>query len=318
MRRLLLVTIVSALAAGAAALALRVRPDAAPPGQTAAPAPASAFDSARAWAHLERMVAIGPRPAGSTQIRQTRAYITRQLAELGLTVQEQPFVATTPLGRIEMVNLIVRLPGRRPERLLFTGHYDTKLFRDQVFVGASDGASSAAFLIELARVLAARPREFTYDLVWFDGEEAIREWMGNDHTYGSRFYVQSEARAGTLASAKAMVLVDMIGDRDLRIRRDNASTPWLTAVIWNAAARLGRQDVFIDETTQIEDDHLPFLAAGIPSVDIIDLDYPAWHTPDDDLAHVSASSLQAVGDVLLAAIPDIESSLMARHPEREP
>jgi Zn-dependent M28 family amino/carboxypeptidase len=255
------------------------------------------------------MVAIGPRPAGSMQIRQTRAYITHQLAEIGLTVQEQPFVAETPLGRVEMVNLIVRLPGRRPDRILFTGHYDTKLFTDQVFVGASDGASSAAFLIELARVLKDRPREFTYDLVWFDGEEAVREWLGNDHTYGSRYYVQAERRANTLASIKAMVLVDMIGDRDLQISKDAASTPWLTDLIWDAARRAGRADVFVDRSTQVEDDHLPFISAGIPAVDIIDLDYPAWHTPDDDLNHVSPTSLQAVGDVILAAIPDIEQRL---------
>jgi Zn-dependent M28 family amino/carboxypeptidase len=213
-----------------------------------------------------------------------------------------------------MVNLIVRLAGKRPDRLLFTGHYDTKLFRDQVFVGASDGASSAAFLIELARVLSRRPRQFTYDLVWFDGEEAVVEWVqgGRDHTYGSRYYVQGERDANALSSIRAMVLVDMIGDPDLTIRRDSASTPWLNDVIWAAAKRLGRDRVFLDEETRIDDDHIPFMEAGVPSVDIIDLDYPAWHTPQDDLSHVSARSLQIVGDVLLAALPDIERRLQER------
>lgn len=267
------------------------------------------FDGARAWEHLTQLVKIGPRPAGSLQIRQTRAYLTRQLRALGLVVQEQPFVATTPLGQVEMINLIVRLPGRRSDRILFTGHYDTKLFRDQVFVGASDGGSSAAFLLELARVLASRQREFTYDLVWFDGEEAVVEWQGNDHTYGSRYYVEAERRAGGLKSIRAMVLVDMIGDKNLTIRRDMFSTPWLTDTIWAAAKRTGHGDVFVDESTRVEDDHLPFLEAGIPSVDIIDLDYPAWHTSADDLSNVGASSLQVVGDVLLAAIPDIEKRL---------
>ncbi|MCC7009160.1 MAG: M28 family peptidase [Acidobacteria bacterium] len=267
------------------------------------------FDSARAWEHLTQLVAIGPRPAGSPQIRQTRAYLTRQLRAMGLVVQEQPFIATTPLGRVEMINLIVRLPGRRPDRVLFTGHYDTKLLRDQVFVGASDGGSSAAFLLELARVLASRPRELTYDLVWFDGEEAVIEWQGNDHTYGSRYYVEAEKRAGGLTSIRAMILVDMIGDRNLTIRRDGFSTPWLTDVIWAAAGRLGHGGVFVQEETRVEDDHLPFLGAGVPSVDIIDLDYPAWHTADDNLSNVSARSLQIVGDVLLAAIPEIERRL---------
>jgi len=280
----------------------------------AAAATAASFDGGQAFEHLRQMVAIGPRPAGSPQIRQTRAYITRQLSGFGLTVQEQPFTATTPLGRVEMVNLIVRLAGKRPERLLFTGHYDTKLFRDQVFVGASDGASSAAFLIELARVLSRRPHEFTYDLVWFDGEEAVVEWVqgGRDHTYGSRYYVQAERDANALSSIRAMVLVDMIADPDLTIRRDSASTPWLTDVIWAAAKRLGRDRVFLSEETHIDDDHIPFMEAGVPSVDIIDLDYAAWHTPQDDLSHVSARSLQVVGDVLLGALPDIERRLQGR------
>jgi hypothetical protein len=300
--------------AGLVALGLRAPVRTTPPPRQTAPVAGSTsnapvFDAARAWTHLQQLVAIGPRPAGSAQIRQARAYITRQLAAAGLTVREQPFVASTPLGRVEMANLIVRLPGRRTDRILVTGHYDTKLFRDQVFVGASDGGSSAAFLIELARVLAARPHEFTYDLVWFDGEEAVIQWLGLDNTYGSRYYVQAERQAKTLASVKAMILVDMIGDRDLRIRRDNASTAWLTDLVWAAARRAGRADVFVDERTQVEDDHGPFLAAGVPSVDLIDLDYPAWHTPDDDLAHVEAASLQAVGDVVLAALPDLEQHL---------
>jgi Iap family predicted aminopeptidase len=274
-------------------------------------APADRFDGARAFEHLKNLVAIGPRPAGSPQIRQARAYITRQLSALDIHVREQLFTADTPLGRIEMVNLIVRLPGRRPERILFTGHYDTKLFRDQVFVGASDGASSAAFLIELARGLAARENEYSVDLVWFDGEEAVLDWVtgGRDHTYGSRFYVQDAQKANTLSSIQAMVLVDMIGDRDLTIRRDSLSTPWLTDLVWAAARRVGHGRVFIDATTEIDDDHIPFLKAGVPSLDIIDLDYPAWHTPQDDLDHVSATSLQIVGEVVLAALPDLEQRL---------
>lgn len=292
---------------GATLAVARAAPQA-PPAASAPP-----FDGARAWAHLTHLVGIGPRPAGSAQIRQARAYITRELRGLGLTVQEQPFTADTPLGRVDMVNLIVRLPGRRTDRILVTGHYDTKLFRDQVFVGASDGGSSAAFLIELARVLGGRAREYTTELVWFDGEEAVLEWVtgGRDHTYGSRYYVQAARQANALDSIRAMILVDMIGDRDLAFRRDAASTPWLTDLIWAAARRIGYGDVFVDAMTQVDDDHIPFIQAGVPAVDIIDLDYPAWHTPADDLDHVSARSLQVVGDVLLAALPDLERRLAA-------
>ena len=241
--------------------------------------------------------------------QQRQGAITRQLAAIGLTVQEQPFVAETPLGPVEMVNLIVRIPGPSTDRILVTGHYDTKLMRNARFVGASDGASSAAFLIELARVLKSRPHQFTYDLVWFDGEEAMVEWQGLDHTYGSRYYVQAARKANALASMKAMVLIDMIGDADLQLRRDSNSAPWLNDIIWGAARRMAYGRVFVDTPTAIEDDHEPFMAAGVPSVDLIDLDYPYWHTPDDDLPRVSARSLQIVGDVLLAALPEIEARL---------
>ena len=314
MRRTLLLALVPAIAVGWYFL----RRDATPTANAAAvtPAPivtqmAAKFDSAKAFDHLRQMVAIGPRPAGSPGIRQTRAYITRQLASFGLTVEEQPFTGKTPKGPIDMVNLIVRLPGKRPERILITGHYDTKLMTER-FVGANDAGSSAAFLIEAARVLKDQPREFTYEFVWFDGEEAVVEWdKDTDSTYGSRHYVAAAQKAGAIKSIKAMILVDMIADRDLQIKRDSNSTPWLNDVVWAAAKRVGHGGTFVDVGTAIEDDHLPFLAAGVPSVDIIDLDYyPQWHTPADDLPAVSARGLQVVGDVVLAALPEIEKRVM--------
>lgn len=272
------------------------------------------FDSARAWDHLKAMVDLGPRPAGSDALRRTRAYITRQISGMGLTVQEQPFTATTPMGPVDMVNLVVTLPGRRTDRILFTGHYDTKLFKDIRFVGASDGGSSAAFLIELVRSLKDQPREFTYEFVWFDGEEAIANWdINSDSTYGSRFYVQQATRANALTGIKALVLVDMIGSKTLQIERDSYSASWLNDIVWAAAKRLGHSRQFVDVTTTIEDDHLHFVRAGVPSIDLIDLNnYIAeghWHTATDTLENVSAASLQIVGDVLLAAIPDIVSYL---------
>ncbi len=282
-------------------------------------AQAPAFDSARAWTHLQAMVNIGPRPAGSAELRQTRAYITRQMTALGLTVEEQPFVADTPVGKVEMVNLIVRLPGKRPERILFTGHYDTKPMKTSVFVGASDGASSAAMLIELARVFKDRTREFTYEFVWLDGEEAFcLGWTdcgkpgSPDNTYGSRYYVQAAKKAGVTSSIKANILVDMVGDKDLRIVRESQSTKWLVDIVWATAKRLGHGAIFPDESMVIEDDHVPFLEAGIPSVDIIDLDYPAWHNMSghDTIDKVSAKSLQIVGDVIVAAVPDVEKRLL--------
>jgi Zn-dependent M28 family amino/carboxypeptidase len=267
------------------------------------------FDSSRAWEHLRQIVAIGPRPSGSPAIEQTRRYIKDQLAAIGLKTVDQAWDDETPLGKVHMVNLIVSIPGASRDRLAITGHYDTKLFHEFRFVGASDGGSSAAFLVELARVLKARRNRLTIDLVFLDGEEAVIEWRGADHTYGSRHYVEAARRDGSLATLRAMVLVDMIGDRNLGIRRDSNSTKWLTDSIWGAAASMKLDNYFLQAMTTIEDDHLPFLGAGVPSVDIIDLDYDAWHTPRDTLEAVSARSLQVVGDVLVAALPPIEARL---------
>jgi Zn-dependent M28 family amino/carboxypeptidase len=254
------------------------------------------------------MVAIGPRPSGSPAIEQTRTYIRQQLAANGLIATEQAWDDQTPLDRVHMVNLVVTIPGARKERIVIAGHYDTKLYRQFRFVGASDGGSSAAFLLELARVLKARKNPMTIELLFLDGEEArLADWSGTDNTYGSRHYVEMARHDGSLATLKALLLVDMIGDRDLVIRRDTNSTPWLTNVIWETAKRHNLDEYFIPDSTRIEDDHLPFLAAGIPSVDIIDLDYEAWHTAKDTLDAVSARSLQVVGDVVLAALPTIEA-----------
>jgi glutaminyl-peptide cyclotransferase len=276
--------------------------------QAAVPQPK--FDSGRAWEHLRQLVAIGPRPSGSPAIEQTRKYIKEKLAAEGLVAVEQAWDDRTPIDTVHMVNLIVTIPGAHKDRVVIAGHYDTKLTREFRFVGASDGGSSAAFLIEMARVLKARKNALTVELVFLDGEEArLWDWQGTDNTYGSRHYVEVAKRDGSIASLKAMVLVDMIGDRDLMIRRDANSTPWLTDMVWGTAKRLELDNYFVPETTRVEDDHLPFLAAGVPSVDIIDLDYEPWHTAKDTLDAVSARSLQVVGDVVLAALPHIETRL---------
>lgn len=271
-----------------------------------APAQTPTFDSNKAWAHLNTLVSHGPRPAGSPALQKNRDYIKQQLAAIGVAVTEQAWDETTPAGRVRMVNLIATIPGASPNRLVFAGHYDTKLMPG--FVGANDGGSSAAWLIEFARVLKARQNPLTMELLFLDGEEAVREWSGNDHTYGSRHYVAEARRANRLTSLKALILVDMIGDRDLRIKRELNSTPWLTEAIWGAAARVpGASSIFVREGTPIEDDHIEFLEAGVDSVDIIDLDYPAWHTVDDKMDQLAPKSLQVVGDVVLAALPAIES-----------
>lgn len=270
----------------------------------------SAFDSNRAWEHVRQQVAIGPRPSGSPANAKTRHYLAAELGKLGIKAVEQPFDGVTPIGPIKMVNLIGTIPGKSPDRIILASHFDTKLYRDVRFVGASDGASSTAALLELARVLKARKDlPFTIELLFFDGEEAIGEWSATDSTYGSRHYVDAARTSGSLKSIRALVLLDMIGDRSLTIRRDPNSTRWLTDIIWATARKLGHRQ-FMDEEMAIEDDHLPFLKAGVPAVDIIDLEYAAWHTPQDTIDAIAARSLQIVGDVVVAALPQIEARLL--------
>jgi glutaminyl-peptide cyclotransferase len=305
-KRLFWVAICATLACEAAA----TQPRGASPPTPAGDQQGGGFDGARAWEHLRAQVAIGPRVAGTAENAKTRAYIVSTLAALGIKAGEQPFDARTPLGPVKMANIIATLPGQRPERIILASHFDTKLFKSFRFVGASDSASSTAALLELARVLKDRPRPFSIELLFLDGEEAVVEWSASDSTYGSRHYVQHARTAGTLAGIKALVLLDMIGDKDLNLRREQNSTRWLTDIIWSTARRLGHERHFLSDITPIEDDHVPFLEAGVAAVDLIDLDYAAWHTEADALENVSQRSVQIVGEVVLAALPEIEQRLL--------
>ncbi len=285
------------------------------PEQAQAPAapaiPANEVSGERAFEHVKQMVAIGPRPAGSAGIERTRAYITSQIEAMGLKVDPQRFMSQTPIGQVAMSNLRVTLPGTQPGRIVIGSHYDTKPETAFVFVGANDAGSSTGLLIELARVLKDKPRAFTYELVFFDGEEAWGDWS-TGNTFGSRHYVDAARRAGTLTDVKAMVLLDMVGERNAQLRKETSSTSWLTDIIWRTAARLGQSSTFINEAMAVDDDHIPFLNAGVPAVDLIDLDYPAWHTAGDTLDKLDPRSLEIVGKVLVAALPEIEERLKTK------
>jgi Zn-dependent M28 family amino/carboxypeptidase len=281
-------------------------------GATIALSADARFAGAAAFRHLERLVAIGPRPAGSAASARARDYITGELRRAGVKVRVEAFEADTPDGRLKMANVVGVVSGRRPDVILVGGHYDTKVFRGFRFVGANDGGSSAALLVELARALAAKPREYTYWIVFFDGEEARGAWTPTDSLYGSRRMAADLAQRGQLP--RAVIVADMIGDRDLGIRREASSTPWLTDLVWDSARRLGQGAHFVAESIGVEDDHAPFLRAGVPATLLIDFDFAPWHTDGDTLDKVSARSLQIVGDVLLDALPAIEERLGGRRP----
>jgi glutaminyl-peptide cyclotransferase len=284
---------------------------------------AGPFDGARALRDVERLVGFGPRPPGSPALGQARAYMVGELRQAGWRVREHAFTAKTPRGPIRMVDLIAEWPGRRPDAIAVGGHYDTKVFESFRFVGANDGGSSAGLLTELGRALAgrfrARPPVYTHWLLFFDGEEAQVEWSATDSLYGSRALVAALRASGELARLRALILADMIGDRDLAIRREAASTPWLTDLVWGVARRLGYARHFLDERQPVEDDHSPFLDAGVAATLLIDFDYGGqpgqnlyWHTPEDTLDKLDAASLRVVGDVIFEALPLIEAELQRR------
>jgi glutaminyl-peptide cyclotransferase len=282
------------------------------------------IDAARAFSDLKHMVAFGPRPAGSPELAKTRGWIVSELKQTGLQVEEDKFTASTPVGNLDMGNVIVRIPGSSPEIVMVAGHYDTKRFDGFRFVGANDGASSAALVMELTRVLAKRPMPYTLWMVLFDGEEAQREqWEGTDNDYGSRHLVERLSAQGELDRVKALILVDMIGDAKLDIRRDPISTKWLTELEFSTARRLGYSRYFLDEEYPVGgDDYDPWLQAGVPSVDIIDFDYGPnarshpgdpdwniyWHKAQDTVDHCSPQSLEIVGRVVLGMLQELENS----------
>lgn len=278
---------------------------------------AQTFDGARAFGDLKRLVDFGPRPAGSPALAEARRWIIQQLKPTGAQVEEDSFTASTPVGSLPMTNIIAKFPGTQAKVVMVTGHYDTKREEGFRFLGANDGGSSAALLLELARVLKGREHALTYWLVFFDGEEAVREqWTDEDNTYGSRHLVQKLSSAGELGRIRAMILVDMIGDANLDIHREADSTPWLTDLVFTAAHRLGYTKEFLDSPNGIGDDHIPFVNAGVAAVDLIDFDYGPdnsyWHTEKDTVEHCSPLSLTIVGRVVLATLDDLEKSPHAK------
>ncbi len=281
------------------------------------------FNPERAFAHVKAQVEIGPRPAGSTGSEKARDYIVRELKSYGLKVTLEEFTPQTPHGKVKMKNIIAELPGESEATIIIASHYDTKYYKDFAFVGANDGGSSTGVLLEIARVMSAakQKRRFTYQFVFFDGEEAFcEEWSecldGNDNTYGSRHMVEQLRREKKLDRIKAMILLDMVGDKDLTLPRESASSAWLVQAIWSTAHELGYAKQFLNRSVSITDDHIPFLQAGIPAVDIIDFEYGEgpfdnryWHTKDDTLDKISPKSLKIVGDVVLLSLPKIEAQI---------
>lgn len=283
-----------------------------------APAAAKVFDGGRAFEDLKKLVSFGPRPPGSKALAESRDWILQQLKATGAQVDQDAFTVSTPKGDVSLVNIVAKFPGKRDGVVMITGHYDTALKEGFKFVGANDGGSSAAFLLEMARVLAGRKNDLTYWVVFFDGEEALSQWSEADSLYGSRHMVQKLTANGELGRIKAMILVDMVGDANLDIHKEDSSTPWLRDMIYKKARELGYGKTFPESPQAADDDHIPFINAGVSAVDLIDFDYGPrssahpngayWHTAQDTVEHCSPYSLTIVGRVVVATLDDLEKS----------
>jgi glutaminyl-peptide cyclotransferase len=282
---------------------------------------AGAFNGERAMDHVRKQVEFGPRISGSPELAKTREYIVNELKSAGLAVFTDEFTATTPVGEKKMVNITAEFPGESKDVIIISSHYDTKLYKDMRFVGANDPGSSVGTLLELGRVLAASNQKpkLTYWLAFFDGEEAFCEGWEDcgkpdapDNTYGSRHYVSQLRNKNELSRVRALILLDLMGYKNLELGRDTMSTKWLQDIVWQAGRELGYSSYFAERPEGVGgDDHEPFLRAGIDSVDLIQLNgYPHWHKADDTLDKVSSRSMKVVGDTVLASLPKVEQRLL--------
>jgi glutaminyl-peptide cyclotransferase len=296
----------SAEAKPAAATTAAAAPSAEPAPQAANPAgPKPDINGNHVMQYVKEIVAIGSRPVGSAGHAKLEQYIVAKLK--GIDVEQDKFTAQTPVGKFPINNIIAKFPGRKDGIIVVAGHYDTNYPLPKAYVGANDGGSSTALLLALADQFRGKELDgYSVWLVWTDGEEAFVKWSETDSLYGTRHLAQKWQEDGTAKKVKAFILVDMIGDSDLDIQEESASTPWLSALVYQAATNLGYQSHFFQYKAGIEDDHLPFLKIGVPAVDIIDLDYGYnnvfHHTVQDTIDKLSPQSLAITGDVVMETI----------------
>ena len=268
------------------------------------------FSGEKAFAHVQHLVDLGPRPAGSEALEKSRLYIIDQLKSSGWTVTRSEFSDQTPRGEMRFVNLIARFgtnEKKEPAQFLLCSHYDTKTFETIRFVGANDGGSSTGLLIEMGRVLATSPALASkIELLFFDGEEAFENFTATDGLYGSRHFAEELRASGKARSVRGGILYDMIGDKSLNVTLPADSPVDLTRNIFAAADALGQRAHFTYFDRGIGDDHTPLNEIGIPVIDLIDFDFPPWHTAEDTMDKISAESLEIVGRVALYDLVQFE------------
>ncbi len=309
---------------GASTSAAAVEADAAPPpiapADAAPPATQTGgFDGAKAYSYVVKLVSFGPHPPDTPAIREVQSYIRSQLKGFGCHVDVDDFHAQAPVGTLAMENIVAKIPGTGPGIILLMTHYDT--LRLPGFVGAEDSGSSTGLMLEMASLLCKESKN--RNAVWIaflDGEEdqadfqtaaqAQTTWNNDDTTFGSRELAARMDLSGELKNIKAVILADMIGQKDLQLEEDTNSTPWLRELVWKVADRLGYSNVFSTRQNTVTDDHQPFLERGVPALDVIDLNgyiqEGYWHTTEDTLDKLSPRNIAIVGQVILASVGELQ------------
>jgi glutaminyl-peptide cyclotransferase len=268
--------------------------------------PLPQIDAKRAFEYTREVTAFGPRYIGGENHKKLEHYILDHLK--GDQVEDDAFTADTVEGKFPVRNIIAKFPGKKDGIIAILGHYDTNYpLRNTGYVGANDGGSSTAILLEFANQFRGKTREgYSVWLVWTDGEEAVRQWSDTDSVYGSRHLAEKWEKDGTLKKIKALFVMDMIAGQDVNILRDTNSAPWLLDLIYTAAERGGYQSHFYALQGGEEDDHIPFVKRGVPCADVIGVPYGYndvfHHTPQDTMDKLSPKSLEIVGNTVLEAI----------------
>lgn len=277
--------------------------------------PSPAFDSAqvdgqKAYEEVERLVALGLRDSGTEGARKAAEHIKARLEALGVSADIDAFRDSSPKGEIVFRNVIGRIPGTGTGLIVIGSHYDTKVGMKEGFEGANDSGSSTGLLLELGRVLAQGPRvEPEIVLAFFDGEECMVRYGPRDGLHGSRRLAKQIAEEGKAQQVVAVIILDMIGDKDLTVTFPRNSTPRLVSLGYEAAHEENVRSKFTMYPVAIGDDHVPFMLEGMPAVDFIDFYYGSapkrndyWHRPTDTMDKISAESLGIVGRVTVRMI----------------
>ena len=288
------------------------------------------FDATNAFREVKRFVGLGPKDSGTPGGASAAFYLHSRLRAMGAETSTDEFVDETPRGPVKFRNVIGRIPGQGDGVIILGGHYDTKSGMKEGFEGANDGGSSTGVLLELARLITEAGRAGklarTVMIVFFDGEECMVHYGPQDGLHGSRHMASRLVKEGRASDVKAVIVLDMIGDKDLTVTLPLNSTPHLVSSLFNAAHADNARGRFSLYPFEVGDDHAPFLRAGMPAIDIIDFRYGSardlndyWHTEHDRMDKISADSLGMVGRVTLRMLNDLMKDPSAeQQPARPP